>query len=133
MTLTSSPGASAPQTVAVIGASSDRRKFGNKAVRAYRDQGYRVVPINTHEREIEGLPAYPSVLDVPGPIDTVLFYVPPTIGEQVIEEVARKGIADVWLNPGAESDALIAKARTLGLKPVVACSIYAVGRNPNDL
>jgi predicted CoA-binding protein len=58
------------------------------------------------------------------------FYVPPKIGEQVIEEMARKGITEVWLNPGAESDALVARARALNIQPIVACSIVAIGQNP---
>jgi predicted CoA-binding protein len=118
------------KVVAVIGASNDPRKFGNKAVRAYREQGYIVVPINPHEAEVEGLQAYASVLDVPGPIDMASFYVHPEVGEQVIGEVARKGIPEVWFNPGAESDALIDRARALQLQPIVACSIIAIGRNP---
>ena len=122
-----------PKVVAVIGASNNRRKFGNRAVRAYLEQGYTVVPINPHEREVEGLKAYASVLDVPGPVDMASFYVPPDVGEQIIDEIARKQIAEVWLNPGAESDALIARARTLSLKPIVACSIVALGRNPYSL
>ena len=92
-----------PKVVAVIGASNDRRKFGNKAVRAFLHQGYTVVPINPAEREVEGLQAYASVLDFPGAIDMASFYVPPPIGWQVIEEVARKQIPEIWLNPGAES------------------------------
>ena len=119
-----------PKVVAVIGASSNRSKFGNRAVRAFQQQGYTVVPINPHETEVEGLKAYASVLDVPGPIDMASIYVPPEIGEQVIEEIARKGIAEVWLNPGAESDALIARARALQIQPIVACSIIAIGANP---
>jgi len=82
-----------PKVVAVVGASSDRRKFGNRAVRAFQQQGYTVVPINPHEAEVEGLKAYASVLDVPGPVDMASLYVPPEIGELVIEEIARKGIA----------------------------------------
>jgi predicted CoA-binding protein len=121
------------KVVAVIGASKDRRKFGNRAVRAFRQQGYTVVPINPHEAEVEGLKAYASVLDVPGPVDMASLYVPPEIGEQVIEEIARKGIAEVWLNPGAESDALIARARALQIQPIVACSIVAIGQNPYAL
>jgi predicted CoA-binding protein len=121
------------KVVAVIGASNNRRKFGNRAVRAFTRQGYTVVPIHPHEREVEGLKAYGSVLDVPGPIDMASFYVPPSIGEQVIEEVARKGIAEVWLNPGAESDALVARARALSIQPIVACSIIAIGQDPYDL
>ena len=69
------------KVVAVIGASNDRQKFGNKAVRAFRHQGYDVIPINPHESAVEGLKAYRSVLDVPGPIDIATFYVPPEIGE----------------------------------------------------
>ena len=121
------------KVVAVIGASSDRAKFGNKAVRMYLSQGYTVVPINPHEEQIEGLRAYASVLDVPGPVDTASFYVPPAVGERVIEDVARKHITEVWLNPGAESDELVAKAKRLNIKPIVACSLVAVGRNPNAL
>lgn len=120
------------KVVAVIGASSNRRKFGNRAVRAYRHQGYTVVPINPHETTIEGLKAYRSVLDVPGPVDMASFYVPPEAGEQVMDEVARKGITEVWLNPGADSDRLIAHARTLGIRPIVACSIMAIGENPYE-
>jgi predicted CoA-binding protein len=121
------------KVVAVVGASSNRRKFGNRALRAFRQQGYTVVPINPHEAEVEGLKAYASVLDVPGPIDMASLYVPPHIGEQVIGEIARKGIAEVWLNPGAESDALIARARALQIQPIVACSIVAIGENPYAL
>lgn len=119
--------------VAVIGASNNRWKFGNKALRAYREQGYTVIPINPHEREIEGLRAYASVLDVPGPIDVASFYVPPRVGERVIDDVAAKKIPEVWLNPGAESDALTARARALSIKPIIACSIVAIGRNPYTL
>ena len=121
------------KVVAVIGASSNRRKFGNRAVRAYREQGYTVVPVNPHETEIEGLKSYKSILDVPGPVDMASFYVPPEIGEEVIAEVAQKGVAEVWLNPGAESDELITRARALSIKPIVACSIVAIGQNPYNL
>ena len=123
----------AAKVVAVVGASNNRRKFGNRALRAYREQGYTVVPINPHEREIEGLTAYPSVRDVPGPIDLATFYVPPDVGERVIHDVIAKGIPEVWLNPGADSDELIAKARALGIRPIVACSLIALGFNPDEL
>jgi hypothetical protein len=121
------------KVVAVIGASSNRKKFGNRAVRAFRQRGYTVVPINPHEAEVEGLKSYASVLDVPGAIDMASFYLPPEIGLQVIDEVARKGIPEVWLNPGAESDALIARAKALHIQPIVACSVVAIGENPYSL
>jgi uncharacterized protein len=121
------------KTVAVIGASSNRRKFGNRALRAFRQQGYSVIPINPNEPEVEGLRTYASVLDVPGSIDMATFYVPPDIGARVIEDVAKKGIAEVWLNPGADSDALIERARALNIKPIVACSILGIGEDPYAL
>lgn len=120
------------KTVAVIGASADRRKFGNKAVRAFARRGYRVVPVNPREREIEGWPAYPSVLDVDGPIDVATVYVPPETGERVMEDVARKGIPELWLNPGSESPAVVARAEALGLRPILACSIIGIGERPSD-
>jgi predicted CoA-binding protein len=122
-----------PKVVAVIGASSNRQKFGNRAVRAFQQQGYTVIPINPHEAEIEGLKAYASVLDVPGPIDMASIYVPPDVGERIIDEIARKQIPEVWLNPGADSEGLIARARALQIQPIVACSVVAIGQNPYAL
>jgi predicted CoA-binding protein len=121
------------KVVAVIGASNDRHKFGNRAVRAFKQQGYTVIPINPHESEVEGLQAYASVLDVPGTIDMASMYVPPETGEKIIDDIARKGIPEVWFNPGAESDALIARARELHIQPIVACSVVAIGENPYAL
>ncbi len=120
-----------PRIVAVIGASTDRSKFGNKAVRAFRNHGDQVVPINPKETEVEGLKAYRSVLDVPGAIDMATFYVPPGVGEALIEEVAKKGIREVWLNPGADSDSLADRARALGLETNRACSIVGIGDSPS--
>jgi predicted CoA-binding protein len=118
------------KSVAVIGASSNRDKFGNRAVRAFRRQGYTVFPINPNEGEVEGLKTYASVLDVPEPIDMATFYVPPDVGEKVMIEVAKKGIGEVWLNPGSESDTLVQLARSLKIEPIEACSIVGIGENP---
>lgn len=118
------------RVVAVIGASSDRSKFGNKAVRAFVHHGDTVVPINPREPEVEGLTSYRSVLDVPGPIDMATFYVSPRVGLALLDEVAKKGIAEVWFNPGADSPELVERARAAGLKPVVGCSIMAIGESP---
>ncbi len=118
------------KVVAVIGASANPRKFGNRAVRALLRQGYTVVPINPTESSGEGLQAYSSVLDVPESIDMATFYVPPDVGEKVMPEVAKKKIPEVWLNPGSESGALIRLARSLDVEPIVACSIIGIGENP---
>jgi len=118
------------KTVAVIGASSHRYKFGNKALRAFARQGFTVLAINPNEPEVEGYRTYASVLDVPGPIDMATMYVPPAIGLRVIEELAKKGVAEVWLNPGADDDEVVERARALGLKTIQACSILAIGESP---
>src|SRR5262245_64906830 len=110
--------------VMVIGASANRTKFGNKAVRAYRRKGHQVFPVNPRSGLIEGLETYSSVGGVPGPIDRALFYVPPQIGLEVMDDLASRGdVGEVWLNPGAESPELIRRARALGLPLHTACSI----------
>ena len=121
-----------PRTVAIIGASADRSKFSNKAVRAFVRQGYTVYPVHPKEAEIEGLTAYKSVVDIPGPVEMASLYLPPAVGMRVVEDVARKGIPEVWLNPGAESPELVEKVRSLGLKPIVACSIVGIGESPSS-
>jgi uncharacterized protein len=120
------------KTVAVVGASNDRRKFGNKALRAFRAEGHTVIPINPHEAQVEGLRAYPSVLDVPGPIDMATVYVQPDIAMQLLPEFETKKIDEIWINPGAESDELIEEASRRKLNAIFACSIIGVGRNPSE-
>ena len=83
------------KTVAVVGASSDRAKFGNKALRAFQAQGYRVVPINPSEAEVEGLATYPSVVDVPGDIDIATVYVQPHIALGLLDGFEKKGIPEI--------------------------------------
>jgi len=118
------------KTVAIIGASSNRSKFGNKALRAFEKQGFRVIPINPNEAEVEGHRTFASVLDVPDPIDMATVYVPGHVGVRVMDDLAKKGVPEVWLNPGADDDAVVARARQLGLKTVIACSIIGIGESP---
>ena len=119
------------KTVAVIGASPDRRKFGNKALRAFREAGYRAIPITPHHAQVEGETAYASVLDYPDSIDMATVYVPPHIGEQVVDSLAQKGIGEVWFNPGADDPGVLTRARALGIRPVQACSIIGIGMSPS--
>jgi predicted CoA-binding protein len=120
------------KTVAVIGASSNRAKFGNKALRAFAKRGYTVIPINPTEVDVEGYRTYRSVLDVPGTIDLATLYVPPRTGVRVMEELAKKGVADVWLNPGADGSEVLTRARELGLRTTQLCSILAIGESPSS-
>ena len=115
---------------AVIGASSDRSKYGNKAVRAFQAAGYEVIPINPTESEIEGLKSYANITDVPGPLDTVTVYVRPAILVKLLPEIAQKGCDKLFLNPGTSSDTVRAECERLKLNAVEACSILAIGQAP---
>jgi|SRR5579862_6041327 len=121
------------KTVAIIGASNDRRKFGNKAVRAFQQQGYTVYPVNPSESQIEDLPAYKTIRDIPARPHMVSVYVPPPILLKLLSDIAAKGCDELWLNPGTESDEVLAEAERLGLNAIQACSIVAVGVSPSLL
>jgi predicted CoA-binding protein len=118
------------KVVAVVGASSDRNKFGNKALRAFKAEGYTVVPVNPNEVEVEGLKTFATVLDVPQAIDMATVYVPPEIGIGLLAGFEKKGIPEIWINPGADSDELLAEARRRKLNVIAACSIVGIGRSP---
>ncbi len=120
-------------TVAILGASADRAKFGNKSVRAHLQQGYDVYPVNPKGGEIEGLPVYRSLADVPVQgLTRISVYLPPAVGLNLLDEMAAKGCEELWLNPGSESDELVEQARTRGLNPIVACSIVELGTSPHQ-
>ena len=121
------------KTVAIIGASSNRVKFGNKAVRAFLQQGYTVYPVNPNEAQIEGLQTYKTILDVPVRPRMVSVYVPPPALLKVLPDIAERGCDELWLNPGTESDEVLAEAQRLGLNVIQACSIVGVGVSPGKL
>jgi predicted CoA-binding protein len=121
------------KTIAIIGASADRHKFGNKAVRAYLKQGYTVYPVNPKESQIEGLSVYKNIADVPVRPNLISVYLPPPVLLKVLPDIAAKGCDEFWLNPGTESDEVLAAAERLGLNVVQACSIVGVGLSPDDV
>ena len=121
------------KTVAIIGASANRAKYGNKAARAFLQQGYSVYPVNPHETEIEGVRAYPTIKDVPVRPDMISVYLPPETLLKILPEIAAKGCDELWLNPGTESDEVLAEAERLGLNVIQACSIVGVGVSPGRL
>ena len=109
-------------TVAIIGASVDRTKFSNKAIHAHLRAGYDVYPVNPKEETIEGLKCYKSILDIPVALDRISVYLPSQVGVKVLDDIAKKGGKELWINPGSESPEVIEKAGTLGLNPIFACS-----------
>jgi predicted CoA-binding protein len=111
---------------AVVGASSDRGKYGNLVLRAYQQQGQEVYPINPRAATIEGLQAYPSLGALPVRVRGVSIITPPAITERVVEEAAAAGAEFVWMQPGAESMAAVQKAESLGLKVIANGPCYLV-------
>jgi len=121
------------KSVAVLGASADRSKFGNKAVRAYARQGYSVFPVNPREKHIEGLPAFASIRDIPQRPNVVTVYLPPAVSLQVLPDIAAKGCDELWLNPGADAPEVVEAAEKLGLEVIQACSIVSLGMSPEAM
>ncbi len=120
-------------TVAIVGASPDRRKFGNKAVRAYLAAGYDVFPVHPTELVVEGQTAYRSVKDVPvAKLDRVTFYLPPKAGLAVLDELGGLTVDQLILNPGADAPEVVGKAKQLGLNVVTGCSIIMSGYRPEQ-
>jgi len=121
-------------SVAILGASADRSKYGNKSVRAHRQMGYTVYPVNPRGGEIEGLKVYRSLDGVPpGKLDRISVYLPPAIGLGALAEIAKRGCEELWLNPGSDSPEVVERARALGLNVVQACSIVDLGMSPGEL
>lgn len=118
--------------VAIIGASADRSKFGNKAVRAYLKQGHAVFPVNPNAKTIENLKTYPSILEVPVLLEIVSIYLPPSLTEKVLDEIAVLSAQPkaIYVNPGAESEQVLQKAKMRKLPVKFACSIRAIGEDP---
>ncbi|MEZ6147079.1 MAG: CoA-binding protein [Planctomycetaceae bacterium] len=120
-------------TVVILGASTDRSKFGNKSVRAHLQAGYTVYPVNPKAAEVEGLATYASIADLPiETVDRVSIYLPPAVGMTMLDQIVSLHPQEVWLNPGSESPELLAHAQALGLPVVQGCSIVDLGMSPSQ-
>ena len=114
---------------AVVGASVDRSKYGNKVLRCYQQHGRTVHPINPRADTVEGLKAYPTLAALPTPVPAISVITPPAITEQVVRDAAAAGVQHVWMQPGAESDAAIKAAEELGLSVIAGgpCLLVVMG------
>ena len=121
------------KTVAIVGASADLSKFGNIAVRAFVRQGWRVFPVNPKEAQIENLPAFKSISEVPERPNLISVYLPPPVVLKVLPDIAARGCDEFWLNPGTESPEVLTAAEKLGLNVIQACSIVGIGLSPSEV
>lgn len=104
----------AGEVFAVVGASQERAKFGNRVLRAYLAHGRRALPVNPRETVIEGLACVPDLASLPGPVHGVSIITPPAVTERVVDEALALGLKRLWLQPGAESAPAVARARAAG-------------------
>ena len=122
----------APKIVAVVGASNDRGKFGNKGLRAFVRAGWRAFPVHPTEGQVEGVAAVRSVAEIDAALDVVSLYVPAAVGVKLLPAIVAKAPGELWVNPGAESSELLAEARRLGLRVRQTCSIIEMGYRPAE-
>lgn len=114
---------------AVVGASSDRSKYGNKVLRCYLQHGRDAVPVHPKEATVEGRPAFATLGAIPGGVGAISVITPPAVTEKVVEEAGKLGIRHVWMQPGAESDAAVRRARELGMNVIAGgpCLLVVLG------
>ncbi len=101
--------------IAVVGASTDRDKFGNKVFRKLQDQGLTVYPVNPSASSVEGVTAYPSLKDLPEKVDGIVLVVPPSVTEKIVQEALDMGIERIWMQPGAESEEAVKLCQEKGI------------------
>jgi uncharacterized protein len=113
---------------AVVGASRDRDKYGNKVLRAYLQNGLDAVPVNPSGGEIEELVSYPDLAAIPEPVDGVSIITPPKVTEKVVEQAVALGIQHIWMQPGAESTRAIEIAERSGANVIAGgpCLLVAL-------
>jgi len=115
---------------AVVGASTNRAKYGNKVLRCYVQNGRTpLYAINPRADEIEGVPAYASLADVPERPRSVSIITPPEITERVVDEAIALGVEQLWMQPGAESPTAVARAEEAGLGVIAdgSCLLVVLG------
>lgn len=103
---------------AVVGASSNREKFGNKVLRAYLQKHKKVYPINPNEKIIEGVPCLPNLQPLPDEVQSISIITPPFVTENIVQQAILKGIKHIWMQPGAESDLAIKLAEDKGINVI---------------
>src|SRR5262245_40953518 len=121
------------KTCAVIGDVLNREKWANKSLRAHQMAGYRCFGVHPNGGGVEGLPIYTSVSQIPERLNRITVYLRPSLALAALDEIAKKGCDELWLNPGVESPEVIKRAEALGFSVRTGCSIIDVGVSPGSL
>ncbi len=119
----------AAEAFGVVGASSDRNKYGNKVLRCYLQNIRTAIPVNPKASTIEGIETAASVAELPDGVDSISIITPPAVTIKVIEEALARGIKNVWMQPGAESHAAVTLAEDNGLNVIAdgSCVLVVMG------
>ncbi len=120
------------KTAAILGASPNRSKFGNKSLRAHVRAGWTVYPIHPTAQEVEGLEVFPTLSDLPEKPHRISIYLPPAVTRSMLPEIQAAGAEEVWLNPGAADTAVLTEAQSLGIPVIDGCSIVDLGLSPSQ-
>lgn len=114
---------------AVVGASRNRAKYGNRVLRCYLQHGRTAYPVNPREAAIEGVTCYPDLRHLPEPVRGISVITPPGVTERIVEYAPASGARFVWMQPGAESATAVARAEALGLTVIAGgpCLLVALG------
>ena len=117
------------QVFAVVGASRDRSKYGNKVLRAYRQNNRKIYPVNPQAKEVEDMLAYADLSSLPEPIHGISIVTPPDVTERVVDHAAQLGIKHIWMQPGAESEQAIARGQFHDLNVIAGgpCALVVLG------
>ena len=91
-------------SIALVGASNNPRKYGNKILLDLISKGHNVYPVNNKEKNIEGIKSYKSVDAIPEIPSIINFVIPPNEGMAVTRDLVKKGYDNFWYQPGAESN-----------------------------
>ncbi len=109
--------------VAVVGASENRARYSNRAMRKLQEHGYVPVPISRTGDAILGFPSYRSVASIPDPVDTVTMYLGPERQQPVIQDILAIKPRRVIFNPGAENPAAAIMLQQHGIATLEACTL----------
>ncbi len=118
---------------ALVGASTDKNKYGYTVVNDLAQANYNIVGVNPKYNEIEGIKIYSTLEEVPGKIDVVIFVVPPGVGLPMLSIVKKIGVDKVWFQPGAESSEIVEACKKLRLDVVADGSCIMIARRSLSL
>jgi len=120
---------------AVVGASTDRNKFGNKVLRCYVQNHKKVYPVNPNATNIEGIECMHHVSDLPKEVKSISIVTSPDITNKIVEEAITHGIQNIWMQPGAESDVAIQKCKDANVNVIAdgACILNVLGFKENSI